>query len=104
MLTSLNALAMARDNETGAHIVRTQEYVRCLANRIKDQGNYVDELSDDAIERMHKAAPLHDLGKVGIPDGILYIDFKFKTYLLCKCPIKKFLNEWTSIPNIDVIQ
>ena len=72
MLTSLNALAMARDNETGAHIVRTQEYVRCLANRIKDQGNYVDELSDDAIERMHKAAPLHDVGKVGIPDGILY--------------------------------
>ncbi len=72
MLSSLNALAMARDNETGAHIVRTQEYVRCLAHRIRDQGNYVEELSDDAIDKMHKAAPLHDVGKVGIPDGILY--------------------------------
>lgn len=72
MLSSLNALAMARDNETGAHIVRTQEYVRCLANRIKDQGNYVEELSEEEIENMHKAAPLHDVGKVGIPDGILY--------------------------------
>lgn len=72
MLSSLNALAMARDNETGAHIVRTQEYVRCLANRIRLQGDYAEELSDEAIENMHKAAPLHDVGKVGIPDGILY--------------------------------
>ena len=72
MLSSLNALAMARDNETGAHIVRTQEYVRCLANRIRQQGDYVEELSDDVIENIHKAAPLHDVGKVGIPDGILY--------------------------------
>ena len=72
MLSSLNALAMARDNETGAHIVRTQEYVRCLAHRIRDQGDYVDDLSDEAIDKMHKAAPLHDVGKVGIPDGILY--------------------------------
>jgi PAS domain S-box-containing protein len=72
MLSSLNALAMARDNETGAHIVRTQEYVRCLANRIRDLGHYADELTDEAIDKMHKAAPLHDVGKVGIPDGILY--------------------------------
>ena len=72
MLSSLNALAMARDNETGAHIVRTQEYVRCLANRIRNQGDYVAELSDDVIDNIHKAAPLHDVGKVGIPDGILY--------------------------------
>jgi hypothetical protein len=32
------------------------------------------------------------------------IDFKFEVYLLCKCPIKKFRKEWTSIPNIVVIQ
>ena len=72
MLSSLNALAMARDNETGAHIVRTQEYVRCLANRLRLQGDYAEELSDEAIDNMYKAAPLHDVGKVGIPDGILY--------------------------------
>lgn len=72
MLSSLNALALARDNETGAHIVRTQEYVRCLANRLRIQGNYVEDLADDDIDRLYKAAPLHDIGKVGIPDGILY--------------------------------
>jgi PAS domain S-box-containing protein len=72
MLASLNALALARDNETGAHIVRTQEYVKCLSNRLRMQGDYVDELTPDVIEKLHKAAPLHDIGKVGIPDSILY--------------------------------
>jgi PAS domain S-box-containing protein len=72
MLASLNALALARDNETGAHIVRTQEYVKCLSNRLRMQGDYVDELTPDVIENLHKAAPLHDIGKVGIPDSILY--------------------------------
>ncbi|MBU3593703.1 HD domain-containing protein [Polynucleobacter sp. 71A-WALBACH] len=72
MLSSLNALALARDNETGAHIVRTQEYVKCLARRLRSQGDYEEALSDEDINLMHKAAPLHDIGKVGIPDGILY--------------------------------
>ena len=72
MLASLNALALARDNETGAHIVRTQEYVKCLSNRLRMQGDYVDELTLEVIEKLHKAAPLHDIGKVGIPDSILY--------------------------------
>jgi PAS domain S-box-containing protein len=72
MLSSLNALTLARDNETGAHIVRTQEYVRCLTNRLKIQGDYVEDLTDGDIDCLYKAAPLHDIGKVGIPDGILY--------------------------------
>ena len=74
MLSSLNALALARDNETGAHIVRTQAYAERLARRIRQQGFYIDQLSDRAIERIHSAAPLHDIGKVGIPDYILYKD------------------------------
>jgi hypothetical protein len=72
MLSSLNALALARDNETGSHIIRTQEYVKCLAERLRDQGAYIDELSDKTIASLYKAAPLHDVGKVGIPDHILY--------------------------------
>jgi|GEM_PF-1191205 len=72
MLASLNSLAMARDNETGAHIVRTKAYVRRLAWRLRDQGSYVDQLSDRTIEQISDAAPLHDIGKVGIPDHILY--------------------------------
>ena len=72
MLASLNSLAMARDNETGAHIVRTKAYVRRLALRLREQGSYADQLSNRAIEQMADAAPLHDIGKVGIPDQILY--------------------------------
>lgn len=72
MLSSLNALAHARDNETGAHIIRTKAYVRRLAMRLRSQGLYVDSLSERTIEKMCQAAPLHDIGKVGIPDSILY--------------------------------
>ena len=46
MLKSLNALAMARDNETGKHILRTQHYVKCIALRLRAMGNFVDELDD----------------------------------------------------------
>lgn len=72
MLSSLNALAHARDNETSAHIIRTRAYVRRIAMRLRTQGSYGEELNERAIERMCKAAPLHDIGKVGIPDSILY--------------------------------
>lgn len=71
MLGSLNALSLARDNETGKHILRTQHYVRAIAMRLKDLGHYTDELSLKAIDLMYRAAPLHDIGKVGIPDKIL---------------------------------
>lgn len=74
MLHSLNALSMARDNETGNHIIRTKNYVQAIANRLKNIGLYKDELTDDAIANMVKAAPLHDIGKVGIPDSILRKD------------------------------
>ncbi|MFZ4062329.1 MAG: diguanylate cyclase domain-containing protein [Polynucleobacter sp.] len=72
MLSSLNALALARDNETGSHIIRTQQYVKCLAEHLRSDGSYFDELGDEVIYSLFKAAPLHDIGKVGIPDHILY--------------------------------
>jgi HD-GYP domain-containing protein (c-di-GMP phosphodiesterase class II) len=71
MLASLNALAMARDNETGNHIIRTQLYVKNLALRLRKMGYYESELSDKTIDLLYKAAPLHDIGKVGVPDNIL---------------------------------
>lgn len=71
LLSSLGALALARDNETGNHIVRTQHYVRALAERLRLEGHYKDKLSDDAIDALFRAAPLHDIGKIGIPDRIL---------------------------------
>ena len=74
MLHSLNALSMVRDNETGNHILRTKKYVQLLANRLRLLGFYKSELTDDDIVQMSKAAPLHDIGKVGIPDSILKKD------------------------------
>jgi response regulator RpfG family c-di-GMP phosphodiesterase len=70
-LSTLNALARARDNETGNHIVRTQHYVNVLAIRLRSDEHYLDLLTDSFIESLVKAAPLHDIGKVGIPDNIL---------------------------------
>lgn len=71
MLASLISLARERDNETGNHIVRTQKYVERIALRLKAMGHYGQFLSVAEITRMIKAAPLHDIGKVGIPDAIL---------------------------------
>lgn len=72
MLITLNAMAMARDNETGNHILRTQNYVRILALRLREMGLHKSVLTNEFIDLLFKAAPLHDVGKVGIPDGILH--------------------------------
>jgi len=70
-ILSLASLAETRDNETGAHILRTQHYVRALALTLKDHPKFSAELDDETIELLYKSAPLHDIGKVGIPDHIL---------------------------------
>ncbi len=64
-------LAEFRDADTGNHIQRTQEYVRALASWLAAQPDGAVDLSPDAIDELAKAAPLHDIGKVAIPDGIL---------------------------------
>jgi len=70
-ILSLATLAETRDNETGAHILRTQRYVRVLAKQLQSHPTFAEELNDDNITLMFKSAPLHDVGKVGIPDAIL---------------------------------
>ncbi|MCX7055754.1 MAG: HD domain-containing protein, partial [Proteobacteria bacterium] len=59
------------DKDTGNHIRRTQGYVSVLANQLALQPNYALRLTPALIERYTKAAPLHDIGKVGIPDYVL---------------------------------
>jgi putative two-component system response regulator len=72
IINALTSLAETRDKETGSHIVRTQYYVKILAELIRHLPEYQDVLDDDAtIEAIFKTAPLHDVGKVGIPDAIL---------------------------------
>lgn len=69
---SLASLAETRDNETGAHILRTQRYVRALARHLRGHKRFSPELSDERfVDLLYKSAPLHDIGKVGVPDAIL---------------------------------
>jgi putative two-component system response regulator len=71
-LNALATLAEKRDNETGNHLRRTQAYVEALMAKLQTHPRFALELSDPAArERIAKAAPLHDIGKVGIPDAIL---------------------------------
>ena len=65
------SLAEARDNETGNHIRRTQNYVRILGLELQDHPDFRHHLDDQVVTLLYKSAPLHDIGKVGIPDRIL---------------------------------
>lgn len=65
------SFAEFRDQETGNHVKRTQEYVRVLGTHLWTQGLYGDQLDPQRINLMAKSAPLHDIGKVAIPDSIL---------------------------------
>lgn len=71
IISSLASLAESRDNDTGQHIKRTVEYVRCLGEKMLRDGIYQDLLNEDFLEMIIQATPLHDIGKVGIPDQIL---------------------------------
>jgi putative two-component system response regulator len=70
-LVAMGSLAETRDNETGKHIRRTQGYIRLLAEKLKHHPDYERFLFDENILLLFKSAPLHDIGKVGIPDHIL---------------------------------
>ena len=65
------SFAEFRDENTGNHVKRTQEYVRVLATHLWEQGQCLDVLNPESINLIAKSAPLHDMGKVAIPDSIL---------------------------------
>jgi putative two-component system response regulator len=69
---AMASMAETRDNETGNHIRRTQHYVKVLAEKLRMHPRFEKFLNNDkTIEMLFKSAPLHDIGKVGIPDAIL---------------------------------
>ncbi|MBN9423793.1 MAG: two-component system response regulator [Candidatus Accumulibacter sp. 66-26] len=70
-ILAMASLAETRDNETGKHIRRTQLYVRTLAERLRTHPRFAAYLTPEQIDVLFKSAPLHDIGKVGIPDHIL---------------------------------
>ena len=71
-IQTMAVLAETRDNETGGHIQRTQHYVKVLAEYLRDtHPEYRAVLDDEYVELLFKSAPLHDIGKIGVPDSIL---------------------------------
>ena len=70
-IRALAHLAETRDPETGNHILRTQAYVHHLAMSLRHRPRFASPLTDRYIRLLTRSAPLHDIGKVGIPDAIL---------------------------------
>ncbi len=70
-LRAMTGLAKTRDIETGNHICRTQHYVRALCGALQANARFTQFLSAKNVDLLFKSAPLHDIGKVGIPDRIL---------------------------------
>ncbi len=67
----LASLAETRDNETGNHIRRTQHYIKLLATYLQNHPRFRQQIDNEFINLLFKSAPLHDIGKVGVPDRIL---------------------------------
>ena len=61
----------SRDGSTGGHVKRTSKYVELIVNDLKSEGYFSNILTSDYIDNVVKAAPLHDIGKISIPDSIL---------------------------------
>ncbi len=68
---ALAKLAESRDPETGDHLERMREYCRILGEQLRMEGPYVDVVDKAFVDDLYRSSPLHDIGKVGIPDGVL---------------------------------
>lgn len=77
-ILAMASLAETRDSDTGNHIRRTQFYVKALAEKLRDHPRFSWFLTDSNISMLFKSAPLHDIGKVGIPDRILLKPGRFE--------------------------
>ena len=79
-ILAMASLAETRDNDTGNHIRRTQYYLELLANYLKNPDRFRFFLTDHTLQMLFKSAPLHDIGKVGIPDRILLKPGRFEPH------------------------
>ncbi len=68
---TLAKVAESRDNETGTHLLRMREYSQQLAQELASDSPYADEIDAAFLGDLYRSSPLHDIGKVGIPDAIL---------------------------------
>lgn len=71
MVIGFATLVENKDGSTGGHIKRTSTYVKLLANELRKRGYYTNILTDEYLENLYQAAPMHDIGKIAVPDVIL---------------------------------
>ena len=71
MIETIANITETRDPETGGHIRRTRSYVKALAEHIRNKPDFADCINEEFMEHLLMSAPLHDVGKVGVPDQIL---------------------------------
>lgn len=71
IIITMGNLIESRDGTTGEHVKRTSVYVELLIDKMLKKGVYTEELTPQAIDHMKKAAPLHDIGKITVPDFVL---------------------------------
>jgi putative two-component system response regulator len=68
---ALAKLAESRDPETGGHLERVQNYARVLAGHLRQAPGFEDRIDDEYVRLIYTTSPLHDIGKVAIPDCVL---------------------------------
>ena len=71
MIFAMAKLAESRDKDTGAHLDRIREYSRILAEELSSWPKYHEIIDGDYVQLIYLTSPLHDIGKVGIPDAVL---------------------------------
>ena len=71
IISGLSSLIEDRDTDTGGHVARTSEYVKALAENAAKDGVYTDQIDREFISQLYALAPLHDVGKIVVPDSIL---------------------------------
>ncbi len=68
---ALAKIADSRDPDTGEHLERIRTYTQLLAEWLREHSEYADQIDDDFLSQLYHSSPLHDIGKVGIPDSVL---------------------------------
>jgi putative two-component system response regulator len=71
LLFAMAKMAESRDGETGGHFRRLQDYVRCLGEKVAEEARWSSAINDAFLDRLQRCVPLHDIGKIALPDSIL---------------------------------